>query len=106
MVVPDGGVERKIAVLGEPFKDVSPGEIPRTVDELRQGIERTETPAMKEVSRRIAPLPTPEDSNAQENATVEDFLDNLLNEASEDEDTQVGCNDSPIVRSIANTKDL
>lgn len=41
-ITKDDGSEERIAVLGEPFRDVSPGQLPRTLDELRAGRERSE----------------------------------------------------------------
>lgn len=37
----EDGTEERIAVLGEPFRDVDPGELPRTLEELREGRERS-----------------------------------------------------------------
>lgn len=38
----DDGSEERIAVLGEDFRDVSPGVLPRTLEELRAGRARSE----------------------------------------------------------------
>ncbi|GAB7340002.1 hypothetical protein MBLNU457_6511t2 [Dothideomycetes sp. NU457] len=35
------GTEERHAVLGEPWKDVSPGQLPRTLEELRAGLDRS-----------------------------------------------------------------
>ena len=40
IVVKDDGSEERVAVLGENFKDVSPGCLPRTLEELRSGRRR------------------------------------------------------------------
>jgi len=34
----EDGFQQRIAVVGEPFNDVSPGQLPRTLDELRTGL--------------------------------------------------------------------
>ncbi|KAL1305876.1 hypothetical protein AAFC00_004026 [Neodothiora populina] len=41
LITKDDGSEERAAVLGEPFRDVSPGHLPRTLDELRAGHERS-----------------------------------------------------------------
>lgn len=38
----EDGSEERIAMLGEPFRDVAPGQLPRTLDELRSGRDRSE----------------------------------------------------------------
>lgn len=42
IVVKEDGAEERVAVLGEEFKDVSPGCLPRTLEELRSGRRREE----------------------------------------------------------------
>ncbi|CAK4021200.1 uncharacterized protein RCC_10689 [Lecanosticta acicola] len=42
IVTRDDGSEERVAVLGEDLRDVSPGCLPRTLDELRAGRERSE----------------------------------------------------------------
>lgn len=42
IITNDNGEEERIAVLGEAFKDVDPGHLPRTLDELRAGHERSQ----------------------------------------------------------------
>ncbi|KAM3416736.1 hypothetical protein BST61_g8328 [Cercospora zeina] len=42
IVSKDDGSEERVAVLGEPLHEVSPGILPRTLEELRAGRERSE----------------------------------------------------------------
>lgn len=42
IVIKEDGSEERVAVLGEEFKDVSPGCLPRTLEELRTGRRREE----------------------------------------------------------------
>ncbi|THZ61336.1 hypothetical protein D6C85_09558 [Aureobasidium pullulans] len=70
------GAEERVAVLGERFRDVSPGRLPRTLDELRAGQERSnaDQPQHVEVIRDDAP----------EGPSLEAVLDQMFDEA-EDE---------------------
>ncbi|KAL2033831.1 hypothetical protein VTO58DRAFT_104545 [Aureobasidium pullulans] len=70
------GAEERVAVLGERFRDVSPGRLPRTLDELRAGQERSnaDQPQHVEVIRDEAP----------EGPSLEAVLDQMFDEA-EDE---------------------
>ncbi|KAH0111982.1 transaldolase, partial [Aureobasidium melanogenum] len=73
---PDGAEER-VAVLGERFRDVSPGRLPRTLDELRAGQERSDADQRQhvEIARNDAP----------EGPSLEDALDQMFEEAEEEE---------------------
>jgi hypothetical protein len=35
----DDGTEQRMSVIGEPLKEVTPGFLPRTLDQLRAGVE-------------------------------------------------------------------
>lgn len=89
VVAGEGRKQEKVAVLGEPLRDVAPGELPKTLEELRQGRRRSETEASREVSRRNPASASVEASRSQANVSVEEFLDDLLNELSDDDDTAV-----------------
>ena len=73
---PDGAQER-VAVLGERFRDVSPGRLPRTLDELRAGQERSNADQRQhvEIARNDAP----------EGPSLEDALDQMFEEAEDEE---------------------
>ncbi|KAG9890474.1 hypothetical protein KCU94_g15058, partial [Aureobasidium melanogenum] len=73
---PDG-VEERVAVLGERFRDVSPGRLPRTLDELRAGQERSDADQRQHVD--IATNRTPD------GPSLEDALDQMFEEAEEEE---------------------
>ena len=82
----EDGNERRIILAGEPLKDVTPGHLPRTLDELRNGIAissveqrlRTTTPR---VSRRSTEISQPVPS-------LEDTLDDLLEQAIAEEEEE------------------
>ncbi|KAF2218917.1 hypothetical protein BDZ85DRAFT_187088, partial [Elsinoe ampelina] len=66
---PDGWEER-IAVLGEPWGDVSPGHLPRTLDELRAGTVRSAADPVQHI--------TVERSTAEDGPSLEETFDRLL----------------------------
>ena len=79
---PDGS-ETRIAVIGEPFSEVSPGFLPRTLDQLRAGRENDASRPENIFGRRR--LTSEEDRPQEPLQTIEDALDDLLAEVSEDE---------------------
>ncbi|KAF2751130.1 hypothetical protein M011DRAFT_483102 [Sporormia fimetaria CBS 119925] len=82
------GEEQRIAVLGEELKEVSPGFLPRTLDEMRRRVSNTaQRPANRFRRRRL----TSEDARPNEPLqSIEDALDELLELSSDDEpDTEV-----------------
>jgi hypothetical protein len=78
-----GGVEEKVSVLGEPLRDVSPGLLPRTVQQLRDEV----TNDARRPENRFSRDTTSEEDRDEEapQQSLEDALDSLLAEA-EDED--------------------
>jgi hypothetical protein len=81
------GAEEKVAVLGEPLRDVSPGLLPRTVqqlrDEVRNDASRPENRFRRDnTSEQIATEEPPQQS-------LEDALDSLLAEVSDEETEEV-----------------
>ncbi|CAO2651522.1 Nn.00g040920.m01.CDS01 [Neocucurbitaria sp. VM-36] len=77
------GSEQRRALVGEPFKEVSPGFLPRTLDQLRAGILNDAQRPENRLRRRR--LSSEEERPQQPQQSLEDALDHLLNEASEDE---------------------
>lgn len=69
--------------MGEPFGEVSPGFLPRTLDQLRAGVENDARRAENRLRRRR--LSSEEERPEQPQQSLEDALDDLLNEASDDE---------------------
>jgi hypothetical protein len=70
-------------VIGEPFKEVSPGFLPRTLDQLRQGIENDARRPENRLRRRRL---TSEEQRPQEpQQNLDDALDSLLAEAEGEE---------------------
>ncbi|KAF1961718.1 hypothetical protein CC80DRAFT_364720, partial [Byssothecium circinans] len=78
-----GGAESRIAVIGEPWSEVSPGFLPRTLAELRAG--RTNDASRPANRIRRQRLASEEESPEEPQQSIENVLDNLLAEASEDE---------------------
>lgn len=70
IVTRDDGTEERIAVLGEPFGDVSPGQLPRTLDELRAGRERSAADQLQHI--------TVQEDVAESGPSLEDTLDNMF----------------------------
>ncbi|KNG48066.1 zinc ion binding protein [Stemphylium lycopersici] len=75
--LPDG-TEQRIAVIGEPFREVSPGFLPRTLDQLRAGVENDATRPENRVRRRR--LTSEEERPEQPHQSLEDALDDLIQE--------------------------
>lgn len=75
--------EQRIAVIGEPFKEVSPGFLPRTLDQLRAGVANDARRPENRLRRR--PLSSEETVSAEPQQSLEDALDSLLSEVTEDE---------------------
>ncbi|KAL5428309.1 hypothetical protein PMIN07_012505 [Paraphaeosphaeria minitans] len=83
---PDGS-ESRIAVVGEPFSEVSPGFLPRTLDHLRAN-RQNDASRPDNVFRRRR-LTSEEERPAEAQQSIEDALDDLLGELSdEDEATE------------------
>ncbi|KAI5362455.1 Putative Zinc finger, RING-type [Septoria linicola] len=88
IVTKDDGTEERVAVLGEEFRDVDPGVLPRTLEELRAGRERSEA----EERERLEGIRQQREREALEQATpagpsIEDTIDQLFQSASlEDND--------------------
>ncbi|CAI6337269.1 unnamed protein product [Periconia digitata] len=80
------GTETRIAVIGEPFHDVSPGFLPRTLDELRAGRSNDASRPENRIRRRRL-TSEEERPQHQEQPNLDDALDSLLNEISDDEST-------------------
>lgn len=70
-------------VIGEPFKEVSPGFLPRTLDQLRAGVENDATRPENRLRRRR--LSSEEERPEEPQQSLESALDSLLAEASDDE---------------------
>lgn len=81
--LPDG-TEQRMPVIGEPFKEVSPGFLPRTLDQLREGVENDARRPENRLRRRR--LTSEEERPEVPQQSLDSALDSLLAEA-EDEDT-------------------
>ncbi|KAF2875069.1 hypothetical protein BDV95DRAFT_591810 [Massariosphaeria phaeospora] len=79
----DGTESHRTAVIGEPLSDVSPGFLPRTLDQLRT---RTPNNASRPENRfRRRRLESEAETSEPPQQSIEDVLDRLLAEASEEE---------------------
>ncbi|KAM0716539.1 hypothetical protein Q7P37_007984 [Cladosporium fusiforme] len=81
-ITKEDGTEERVAVLGEEMKDVEPGHLPRTLEELREGRERSE---MEEAERRQQLQIAEQDQTPAVGPSLEDTLDQLFLDASTDE---------------------
>ncbi|KAF3051158.1 hypothetical protein E8E11_010390 [Didymella keratinophila] len=79
---PDG-TEQRIAVIGEPLHEVSPGFLPRTLDQLRAGVENDARRPENRLRRRR--LTSEDERPAEPQQSLEDALDSLLEADSENE---------------------
>jgi hypothetical protein len=75
------------AVTGEPLREVSPGFLPRTLDQLRAGVENDARRPENRFRRRR--LSSDEERPEQPHQSLEDALDDLLLEAEEIADPDV-----------------
>lgn len=80
---PDG-TDTRIAVVGEPFSDVSPGFLPRTLNQLRAGRENDASRPENVFTRRR--LTSEEHPSQETHQSIEEALDDLLDQLSEDDD--------------------
>ena len=82
----ENGSEDRIAVIGEPLKDVSPGYLPRTLQELRAGQRNDATRA----ANRTVTIRTTTSNDAtgseEPERTLEEAIDSLLEEISDNEE--------------------
>ena len=82
----ENGSEDRIAVIGEPLEDVSPGYLPRTLQELRAGQRNDATRA---ANRTVAIRTTPSNDatgSEEPERTLEETIDSLLEEISDNEE--------------------
>ncbi|KAJ8111736.1 hypothetical protein OPT61_g5734 [Boeremia exigua] len=79
---PDGS-EQRIAVVGEPLHEVSPGFLPRTLDQLRAGIENDARRPENVLRRRR--LTSDSERPTEPQQSLEDALDSLLEAESDEE---------------------
>ncbi|KAF2448245.1 hypothetical protein P171DRAFT_428351 [Karstenula rhodostoma CBS 690.94] len=80
---PDGS-DSRIAVVGEPFSEVSPGFLPRTLDQLRAN-RQNDASRPDNVFRRRR-LTSEEERPAEAQQSIEDALDDLLEGLSDEEE--------------------
>lgn len=78
------GTEQHMPVIGEPFKEVSPGFLPRTLDQLRQGVQNDARRPENRLRRRR--LTEEEERPEEPQQSLDSALDSLLAEV-EDEET-------------------
>lgn len=76
----DDGTEERIAVLGEPFRDVSPGFLPRTLDELRAGQERSAADERQHI--------VIQEQETTDGPSLEETLDQMFEDAETEGTTQ------------------
>jgi hypothetical protein len=96
--LPDGS-EQRMPVIGEPFGEVSPGFLPRTLDQLRRGVENDARRPENRLRRRR--LTAEEDRPAELQQSLEAALDSLIAEASDDETLQSSAEPVPAVARVS-----
>ncbi|KAF2624695.1 hypothetical protein BU25DRAFT_450450 [Macroventuria anomochaeta] len=96
---PDG-TEQRIAVIGEPLHEVSPGFLPRTLDQLRAGIENDARRPENRLRRRR--LTSEDERPAGPQQSLEDALDSLL-EAESDDDSPDNETPTTLEQVVSNT---
>jgi hypothetical protein len=80
--LPDG-TEQRMPVLGEPLMEVSPGFLPRTLDQLREGVVNDALRPENRLRRRR--LTSEEQRPVEPQQSLDSALDSLLAEMSDDE---------------------
>ncbi|KAF2634802.1 hypothetical protein P280DRAFT_355308, partial [Massarina eburnea CBS 473.64] len=88
------GTQSRIAVIGEPLREVSPGFLPRTLAQLRAG--RANDASRPENRTRQQRLTSEEERPEDTQQSIEDALDELLADASHDEEQQEQAGDMPL----------
>ncbi|KAK3058731.1 hypothetical protein LTR09_000296 [Extremus antarcticus] len=78
----EDGSEERVAVLGEDFRDVSPGYLPRTLEEMREGRRRAEE--VQQVQQQDV------QAAEQNGPSLEDTLEQMFEEASLEETEAAG----------------
>ncbi|PNS19480.1 hypothetical protein CAC42_7324 [Sphaceloma murrayae] len=89
VVTKEDGSEERIAVLGEPWEDVSPGQLPRTLDELRAGAQRSSEDQPQQIEIQPPPI--------FEGPSLDETFDALMLEA-ESEDEEPARSSQPRIR--------
>ncbi|TLD05653.1 hypothetical protein E2P81_ATG10488 [Venturia nashicola] len=79
VITKEDGSEERVAVLGEDLRDVEPGHLPRTLEELREGRERSFAEASEREVQRLQAAAQEEEAAGP---TLEDTLDQLFIDAS------------------------
>ena len=82
IVIKEDGSEERVAVLGEEFKDVSPGCLPRTLEELRTGGRREEE--VHEVQNSVVRM------QQEHGPSIEDTLEQMFAAVSLESNEQIG----------------
>ncbi|EME45152.1 hypothetical protein DOTSEDRAFT_23221 [Dothistroma septosporum NZE10] len=87
VVTKDDGSEERVAVIGEALRDVSPGILPRTIEELRAGREHSD---LQDRERDLArqQQSAVDVQPSQPGSTLDDTLDQLLQAAAREETHQ------------------
>ena len=83
---PDG-TEQRIAVIGEPFKEVAPGFLPRTLAQLRAGVVNDARREENRLRRRRLSLEE-EEQEQEPQDDMEDMFDALISEAANEEEEE------------------
>lgn len=87
IVVREDGSEERVAVLGEDMRDVEPGRLPRTVEELREGRERSAAEVAEREAYQQQQAMAVQGEEGPAGPTLEETLDQLFLDASAEDST-------------------
>ncbi|KAL6702492.1 hypothetical protein ACN47E_001617 [Coniothyrium glycines] len=100
------GTEHRIAVVGEPFKEVSPGFLPRSLAELRAGVRNDARRPENRVRR--GRLADEDERPEMPQQSLEEALDSLLQDADADaeDESPAATQPAPLVPQFNNLQQL
>ena len=87
VVTKEDGSEERVAVLGEDMRDVEPGRLPRTVEELREGRERSAAEAVEREANQQQQAAAVQGEEGPAGPTLEETLDQLFLDAQAEDST-------------------
>ncbi|TKA65050.1 hypothetical protein B0A49_11610 [Cryomyces minteri] len=93
VVQEDDGTEERIALLGEPWEDVSPGHLPRSLDELRDGVLRSAVEEEIQVEEAVT------EEQAETEPSLDETIDQMLEQAVAEETSRDTPSQALVIRS-------
>ncbi|TKA60016.1 hypothetical protein B0A49_12086 [Cryomyces minteri] len=93
VVQEDDGTEERIALLGEPWEDVSPGHLPRSLNELRDGVLRSAAEEEIQVEEALV------EEQAETGPSLDETIDQMLEQAVAEETSRDTPSQAFVIRS-------